>query len=32
MTKFNSLVKALKKKNYQILGFHGNNRGFYPEV
>jgi len=29
MTEFNSLVKILKKRNYQILAFHGNNGDFF---
>ena len=29
MTEFNSLVKVLKKKNYNFLAFHGNKRDFF---
>jgi phosphoglycerol transferase MdoB-like AlkP superfamily enzyme len=38
MSEFNSIVKVLKKRNYQFLAFHGNNGDFfyrdkgYPEL
>ena len=38
MSKFNSIIKVLKAKNYQFLAFHGNKGGFfyrdqaYPEI